>query len=125
MGVGTDVVSTAGVATRLERAPALATRLFTRTELAAYADRSDSLAARFAAKEAVLKALGSALADAGLTPPRWRYRDIEVASAPGTPPRLALHGEAATIAARLGVTRWHLSLSHDGGMAVAYVIAES
>ena len=73
----------------------------------------------------MLKVLGSALAQRGRQAPSgWSYRDIEVVSAPGRPARLALHGVVAGLAAELGASRWHLSLSHDGGAATAVVLAE-
>ena len=76
-----------------------------------------SLAARYAAKEALIKALG------GSDGVHWT--DIEVASEPSGRPVFALTGEtAATVAAR-GVTAMHLSLSHDAGLATAYVVAEA
>ena len=84
------------------------------------------LGARLAAKEAVLKALGSAYAELGLDAPQgWEYQDIEVTSTPGTPPRLRLTGAAAMAARQAGIGHWHLSLAHDGGMAQAFVVAQA
>ena len=126
IAVGTDLVDIARLGDRLRRHPALARRLLTDRERALYAGRVESLAARIAAKEAVLKAVGSALQAAGRdVPDGWRLTDIEVVSAPGTPPRLEVTGVVARTAATLGVCRWHLSLSHDAGLAQALVIAES
>ena len=87
------------------------------------------LAARFAAKEAVIKAIGAAgqstpPGSVPPPPPSWRYTEIEVVSSPGSPPRLALHGAVARHAAALGITAWHLSLSHDAEAALAFVVAE-
>ena len=79
--------------------------------------RAQSYAARFAAKEAVMKALGT-----GYAKGVW-WRDIEVVRESGAP-QLVLHGGAAARAAALGITRWHLSLTHTAGQALAYVIAE-
>jgi len=125
VGIGTDLVDVARFEARLRAVPALAKRVLTDREREACAARPDSLAARFAAKEAVLKVLGSALAQRGRQAPSgWSYRDIEVVSAPGRPARLALHGVIAGLAAELGASRWHLSLSHDGGAATAVVLAE-
>ncbi|ETJ06984.1 MAG: holo-ACP synthase [Actinomyces urogenitalis] len=125
VGIGTDLVDVARFEARLRAVPALAKRVLTDREREACAARPDSLAARFAAKEAVLKVLGSALAQRGRQAPSgWSYRDIEVVSAPGRPARLALHGVVAGLAAELGASRWHLSLSHDGGAATAVVLAE-
>ena len=125
LGIGTDLVAIERLEGRLASVPALAGRLFTPRERAACAGRAACLAGRFAAKEAVLKALGSALAEAGRRAPSgWRYTDIEVVSAPGAPPRLALHAVARTTAEQLGATGWRLSLTHDGGRALALVTAE-
>ena len=77
----------------------------------------ESLAARFAAKEAVAKALG---APAGLS-----WHDCEIVSDPDGRPWLTVSGTVAAAAAERGVTRWHLSLSHDGGIASAMVVAEA
>ena len=76
----------------------------------------ESLAARFAAKEAVAKALG---APAGL-----RWHDCEVVTDPDGRPWLTVSGTVAAAAAERGIARWHLSLSHDGGIASAMVVAE-
>ena len=115
VGVGVDVVEVARLERALARTPALAERLFTAQERAAA--RSESLAARFAAKEAVAKALG---APAGLS-----WQDAEVVREASGRPRLVLHGGVAQEAAAQGIATWHLSLSHDGGIATAVVVAES
>jgi holo-[acyl-carrier protein] synthase len=114
VGVGIDVVDVARFAHSLERTPALRTRLFVAAERG-LAVRS--LAARFAAKEALAKALGA--------PPGLRWTDAEVRTASGGSPSLHVAGTVAAAAGRLGVARWHVSLSHDGGIATAIVIAES
>ena len=114
VGVGVDVVEIARLARALQRTPGLAHRLFTPGE---QGRPVPSLAARFAAKEAVAKALG---APAGL-----RWRDAEIVPGERGRPRLALHGTVAQEADAQGIRRWHLSLSHDGGVATAVVIAES
>jgi holo-[acyl-carrier protein] synthase len=75
-----------------------------------------SLAARFAAKEALAKALGA--------PRGLLWTDAEVITGPGGRPDLQVAGTVAAAAARLGVTGWHLSISHDAGLASAVVIAE-
>jgi holo-[acyl-carrier protein] synthase len=80
--------------------------------------RFESYAARFAAKEAAMKALGTGWAE-GIA-----WRDVEVASVDKQPPRLLVHGRAATIAREAGIARWHLALSHGTTTAVAWVIAE-
>lgn len=113
VGVGIDVVDVARFAVILERRPGLAERLFTPGErLLTVA----SMAARFAAKEAVAKALG---APAGMA-----WHDCEVVSAESGRPSLVLRGTVAAVAADQGIAAWHLSLSHDAGIASAVVIAE-
>ncbi|MCW2665350.1 MAG: holo-ACP synthase [Frankiales bacterium] len=114
IGVGIDVVEVRRLARALERTPGLADRLFTPGE---QGRPVESLAARFAAKEAVAKALGA--------PGGLRWRDAEVVTEDGGRPRLRLHGGVREESASQGITRWHLSLSHDGGMATAVVVAES
>ena len=114
VGVGIDVVQVNRLERALARTPRLGARLFTDAERAL---RTESLAARFAAKEAVAKALGA--------PGGLRWRDAEVVSEPGGRPRLVLHGGVAEEAAAQGITTWHLSLSHDAGVATAIVVAES
>jgi holo-[acyl-carrier protein] synthase len=81
-------------------------------------DPSERLAARWAAKEAAVKALGTGL-DGGIT-----FNQIEVLSDPSGAPRLTLTGPALRRAQAIGATRWHCSLSHADGMAVAVVILE-
>jgi len=114
VGVGVDVVDVARFERVLARTPRLADRLFTRDER----DRPiASLAARFAAKEAVAKALGA--------PGGLRWRDAEVVTGERGRPRLRVHGGVAEEAQAQGIRTWHLSLSHDGGIATAVVVAES
>ncbi|WP_329090031.1 MULTISPECIES: holo-ACP synthase [unclassified Streptosporangium] len=113
VGIGVDVVDVARFEATLARTPALRGRLFTEGE-STLATRS--LAARFAAKEAVAKALGA--------PPGLRHLDAEVISGEYGRPELRVTGRVADVARALGVARWHVSLTHDGGVAIAYVIAE-
>ncbi|MFP5220548.1 MAG: holo-ACP synthase [Actinomycetes bacterium] len=115
VGVGVDLVDVARLERALTRTPSLAGRLFTDGERAA--GRPEQLAARFAAKEATAKALGA--------PGGLRWRDAEVVVAPDGRPRLHVHGGVAEEAEAQGIRTWHLSLSHDGGMATAVVVAES
>ncbi|NUT42508.1 MAG: holo-ACP synthase [Thermoactinospora sp.] len=113
LGIGVDVVDIARLTAALERTPALAARLFTEQER----ERPmHSLAARFAAKEAVAKALGA--------PKGLGHLEAEVRCDENGRPSLHVTGKAAEVAYELGVKRWHISLSHDAGVAVAYVIAE-
>jgi holo-[acyl-carrier protein] synthase len=113
IGVGIDVVDVARFQATLERTPALLERLFTPAERTL---RINSLAARFAAKEAVAKALGA--------PGDLHWHDAEVGNEPSGRPVLSVTGTVAARAAELGVARWHLSLSHDAGIASAIVVAE-
>lgn len=198
LAVGTDVVPVDRFARSLERSPSLVHRVFSIHELSLLGldaeqqlpgllspGRAASLAARFAAKEAALKALGTLEVKVSVKSEhaqhvhhvkRWHYAEIEVLSRPGTPPRLELRGETAIYAAQLaeasraaaeGVgsvghgdalagerarseertetghlteadrareaqgashsaseVTWHLSLAHDGGMALAFVVIE-
>ena len=95
-------------------------RLFTASELAYVGPKSDpvpSLAARFAAREAVMKSLGVGLGAFG-------FHDVWVERAESGAPYLAFAGAAADLATSAGVVRWHLSLTHSDLVAVAYVVAE-
>ncbi len=113
VGVGVDVVGIARFEQALSRTQGLAARLFTEGERGLPVR---SLAARFAAKEALAKALGA--------PRGLLWTDAEVIAGPLGQPGLNVYGTVAAAAARLGVRRWHVSLSHDGGVAMAVVIAE-
>jgi holo-[acyl-carrier protein] synthase len=96
-------------------------RVFTTAEIRSVADRGDAvaaLAARFAAKEAALKALGVAEPSGG------DWREIEVERRPGEPPVLHLHGRMAVLGSRLGARRLHVSMSHAGESALAQVVIE-
>ncbi len=114
LGIGVDVVDISRMDEALRRTPALASRLFTEGERGG---APASLAACFAAKEAVAKALG---APAGPALGRCRGR-----ARPGGPPELAVRGTVADAAGRLGVRRWHVSLTHDAGISMAFVVAEA
>ena len=113
LGVGIDVVDIERFAESLERTTSLRERLFTpaesRLQLA-------SLAARFAAKEALAKALGA--------PGDMHWHDAEVLSESSGRPVLTMRGTVEARAAALGVTTVHLSLSHDAGIASAVVVLE-
>jgi holo-[acyl-carrier protein] synthase len=124
VGIGVDVCDVARIEQSLggRTADRFRARVFTAEE-AAYCDargrmRLESYAAGFAAKEAVLKALGTGWAD-GLA-----WHEVEVVHDAAGAPQVALHGVAATRARRRGVTRVHLTLSHTGGLAVAVVVLE-
>ncbi|WP_394433460.1 holo-ACP synthase [Streptomyces sp. SGAir0957] len=120
IGVGIDVAEIERFAASLARTPALAERLFLRDELflPGGAERRGvaSLAARFAAKEALAKALGA--------PVGLRWTDAEVYVEDTGQPRLRVTGSVAARAAELGVAGFHVSLSHDAGVASAVVVAE-
>jgi len=121
-GVGLDVVETARVARALATYGArFAQRVFTAAELAdcaCRADRVEALAARFAAKEAFLKALGTGWIT-GLS-----LRHVEVVKGKDGAPELRVHGAAAERMAERGARRIHVSLSHQPGLAAAVVILE-
>ncbi|WP_420368989.1 holo-ACP synthase [Curtobacterium sp. L1-20] len=118
IGIGVDVVDLERFERVLDRTPAVRTRLFTPSELVRDGEPRAvaSLAARFAAKEALIKAFGSS---AGLS-----WQDLEVVSDDQRNPSLTLHAEAERVAAARGVRSVHLSLSHDGGIATAFVVLE-
>ncbi|MDM7891776.1 holo-ACP synthase [Curtobacterium caseinilyticum] len=118
IGIGVDVVDTERFRGVLERTPALRTRLFTPAEQLRDGEPRpvSSLAARFAAKEALIKAFGSS---AGLS-----WQELEVVADDQRNPSLTLHEGARRVAADRGVTNVHLSLSHDGGIATAFVVIE-
>ncbi|MEW2519774.1 holo-ACP synthase [Actinacidiphila alni] len=119
VGVGIDVAAIDRFAAALDRTPGMADRLFLPAELLLPTGERRgvaSLAARFAAKEALAKALGA--------PGDLHWLDAEVIAEPSGQPRLAVTGTVAARAAALGVRSWHVSLSHDAGVASAVVIAE-
>ncbi|HEX5090675.1 MAG TPA: holo-ACP synthase [Nocardioides sp.] len=113
IGVGIDVVDISRFGESLARTPGLAERLFTPSEL----ERPlASLAARFAAKEAMAKALGA--------PGDMHWHDAEVVSEDSGRPLLEMRGTVLARAGVLGATTVHLSLSHDAGIASAVVVLE-
>jgi holo-[acyl-carrier protein] synthase len=112
-GIGTDVVDVARFERAIARTPGLVERLFAQSER----NRSaTSLAARFAAKEALIKALGG--------PPLLRWHDMEVVNDVEGDPGFVLHGALGDHAERLGISAVHVSMSHDAGVAVAFVVLE-
>jgi holo-[acyl-carrier protein] synthase len=125
VGIGVDAVDVARFRGILERHPGFAARYFSQSEQAdadCSADRAESLAARFAAKEAVMKALGIGLGGFALT-------DVEVHRAGGDgaergAPSLVLHGAAAALAERREAGHLHLSLTHTSEVAIAFVVAD-
>ncbi len=125
VGVGVDAVDVERFRRLLDRRPRFAKRCFTegeRSDATTSADAAQSLAARFAAKEAVMKALGTGIGSFALT-------DVEVCrtSGPGATrhaPYLVLHGGAAEVAGTRGAGALHLSLTHTDSVAIAFVVAE-
>lgn len=118
-GIGVDIVDIARLEAALRRTPELAVRLFTAAEQEAAGARHAPVAALagcFAAKEALAKVLGA--------PPGLRWHDAEVVRDGRGRPLLELRGTVAAAARERGIGAWHLSISHDGGVCVAMVVAE-
>jgi holo-[acyl-carrier protein] synthase len=123
IGTGIDVVEVPRVAAAIERfGERFIRRIFTEAEIRyceSKANRVERYAARFAAKEAGMKALGTG----------WnhgvRWRDVEVRRQPGHRPTLVFHGKAGEFAARMGVANVALSLTHTTSQAIAQVILET
>jgi holo-[acyl-carrier protein] synthase len=113
LGIGVDVADIRRLEAALARTPQLAERLFAESERNL---RIRSLAGCFAAKEAVAKALGA--------PPGLRWTDAIVRRDARGRPVLETRGTVAAVAQSLGVTAWHVSISHDAGICVAMVVAE-
>lgn len=117
LAVGTDLVQIDRLAALVQQYGERFTgRVFTSAELADCAGRAESLAARWAAKEAAAKALGVGIGQVA-------FRELEVVRGASGQPGLLLHGRAAALAADLGLSHWALSLAHDGGLALAFVVA--
>jgi holo-[acyl-carrier protein] synthase len=120
IGIGTDLVEVDRFRAVLDRTPRMAERLFSASELAyahRRADPTERLAARFAAKEAVMKALGVGLG-------AFALRDVEVVRDEGSgQPALALTRAAAELATARGVSRWLLTLAHTDRVASAVAVA--
>lgn len=121
IGIGVDVASKERIGDLLERhGDRFLNRVFTeveRTYCLAFSEPVVHLAARFAAKEAAYKALG------GIGPIRWK--EMEVRNDERGKPTLTLLGQTGELASSLGVARQHLTLAHDAGIAIAYVVLES
>jgi|AntAceMinimDraft_1070359.scaffolds.fasta_scaffold60750_2 holo-[acyl-carrier protein] synthase len=122
VGIGTDIVEIARIESSVRRwGEKFAMKILSVSELSQYRQRGNAayLAKRFAAKEAVSKALGTGMrCGVGFT-------QIEVVGQPGYPPKIVLSGAAAGHAQRLGVRASHLSLSDEREYAIAYVLLES
>lgn len=113
IGTGIDLVDVARFERSITRTPRLLNRLFTAAEQRL---RPRSLAARYAAKEALIKALG------GSDGVYWT--EIEIASEPSGRPHFVLSGSTAAVVRERDITALHLTLTHDAGLAAAYVVAE-
>jgi len=122
VGTGIDIVEVSRIATAVERfGERFLDRVFTASEIRYCRSKQNAMerfAARFAAKEAGFKAIGTG----------WRYgvtwKDVEVGREPGGRPTICYGGKAAEFAAKLGMRRASLSLSHTAGQAIAHVILE-
>ncbi|HWR15044.1 MAG TPA: holo-[acyl-carrier-protein] synthase [Terriglobales bacterium] len=122
VGTGVDIAEVERVAAAIERfGDRFLKRVFTDAEIQychSKHNKTERYAARFAAKEAALKALGTGLR-MGIS-----WREVEVTRLPGGRPTISFHGVAAQFAQKLGMKRAHLSLSHTEHLAIAYVILE-
>jgi len=122
VGTGVDITEVGRIQAAVKRfGDRFLHRVFTPAEVSycmGKPNAAERLAARFAAKEAGMKAIGTGLRH-GIT-----WQDVEVVRLPGQSPMLQFHGKAAEFAARLGCKRTHLSLSHTKEQAIAYVILE-
>lgn len=119
IGIGLDLVDVDRMRRVLTRTPSLVGRLFTPAEQAyatRVADPTERFAVRFAAKEAVMKALGVGLG-------AFDWHDVEVVRSEAGVPSLAVSGRAAVLADAVGVTEWKLTLSHTHGVAEAIAVA--
>jgi holo-[acyl-carrier protein] synthase len=118
LGIGVDTVSLSRFENKLTDTPRLKDRLF--LDIETVDDGKDAslqtLAGRFAAKEAVIKALAG---DPGI-----EWHGIEVGKETSGKPVIWLHGSTAKVALQAGVRKFHVSISHDGDSAVAFVVAE-
>ncbi len=119
IGIGTDLCEVDRMRRSLARTPTLAGRVFTDAERA-YCERrrdpTERYAARFAAKEAVMKAMGVGVG-------ACKFAEIEVARAPSGAPSVRLHGGPARLAADRGVSGWHLTMTHTHLTAQAIAVA--
>jgi holo-[acyl-carrier protein] synthase len=118
-GIGIDAVDIARFRRSLDRRPSMQRRLFTDDELAYVAPKADpipSLAARFASREAVMKAMGLGLGAFG-------FHEVWVDRNDSGKPFLHVTGRAAELALDRGIATWHLSITHTHLLAIAYVVA--
>jgi holo-[acyl-carrier protein] synthase len=122
VGTGIDIVEVPRIAQSIERfGERFLKRIYTPAEIRyceSKANRNERFAARFAAKEAAMKAIGTGMRG-GVT-----WKDFEVGREPSGRPTMLLHGKAAQVALTLGVRRTQVSVSHTEKLAVAYVLVE-
>jgi holo-[acyl-carrier protein] synthase len=119
LGIGIDAVDIERFRRSLERTPSMQRRIFTDHELAYVAPKADpvpSLAARFASREAVMKAMGLGLGAFG-------FHEVWVDHRDSGEPHLHVTGRAAELANARGIGTWHLSITHTDQVAIAYVVA--
>lgn len=121
VGIGTDIVQVERIQRALERTPGFAAKVYTARELEYCATRSgaQSHAVRFAAKEALMKAVGTGWAG------QVNWLDIEVVLDARGKPEIQAHNAVRALLDELGVTRIHLSLSHERDYATAVVVLEN
>lgn len=112
-GIGVDIVDLARFTRQVERTPGLIPRLFAEGERGLPVH---SLAARFAAKEALIKALGDSV---GTT-----WQELEIATDAHGNPGFVLHGSLTAVMASRGITSLHVTMTHDAGVACAFVVVE-
>ena len=115
IAIGVDLVDVARFEKTLSRTPGIAARVFTEDERAECQDSTSSLAGKWAIKEAVAKALVDNRGHA--------WHDCVTSRGTLGEPRVELRGELQQSAAARGISSWHVSVSHDGGMAIAFVVA--
>ena len=117
--IGIDIIETARVKRAIERwGPRFLHRIYTEAEIRLYREKPESLAARFAGKEAVMKALGT-----GIKGISWK--EIEILAELSGKPLVRLYGKASNKAKGLGLNNLAISLSHSKEYAVAFVVGES
>lgn len=119
VGVGVDAVDIARFRRSLERTPRMRERVFTGAELTSLdgsADPVPSLAARFAVREAAMKAMGVGLG-------AFDFHDVSVERLGSGAPQLVVEGRARALADSLGINDWRVSITHTDGVAVAVVVA--
>lgn len=120
VGIGTDIVDVERFKWMMRRTPTVLDRLFSAAEKKrpdGAGLSAESLAGRFAVKEAVAKALGC--------PPGLEWHDCVVESSASGAPKLLVVGTVAAACTERGITDWHVTISHDGGMSTAFVVAEA